>query len=795
MKNLNTILLVFTGVLYLSAYEAKCRGKNAAKLKRSLKLAISSDDINNRHKAGLRKIFRRKRDTKDEEVTEKHQRGFLKGRSTVTQMLCFLRKIGEALDKASQTDIIYLDLSKAFDSVSHSRLLFKLHSAGIKGCLFAWLSDYLANRTQWVLVKGCTSKPLPVTSGVPQGSILGPLLLIWYINDLPDAVSNYTLVYLFANGAKLARIVNSPSDVREIQYDITKVSSWTHHWSLKFNFEKCESLSVTRKRQPVNSVYIINGKPISKTIPQKDLGDKFTAEIKFLQKWNPAMSKTDGSAYRLFQGNVLDAVLEQMNADRRFINSRVLDLKKTSDGILAKVGFHFRKGEHNPISHVRFVVSQGHLSSLKVDKHYFKILKTTAKFSNEDDKGKTSTQQQLMKPHNPSVPKQEPNQNSAAQQAHSESPSATISGQIQAQPEKQLPNTYQTQTQPSTGYPNQPQNEAAPQASTQASTQNKGTSGQNQEQSTIANAQAQQSERPQDQNTAQVTTQQQTQAPDQAQNQKSVQGQDNAQVSENQYPTNQPQTQYQTEAAAQQQTNTQKGDAYQTAAQTNAQLTQNTLNPSTNVKGDQTQPNPKPAENAPPVQVPSEQENEKNKESTSLEQNGDAYQTAAQSNAQLTQTATNPSTNVNSDQTQPNPKPAENAPPAQVPSEQENQKNKESASLTKNDDEENVAIKMNQAWFPFLSNHDSPQYKMLAGNLEKGLKSVTEDDKNIKDIKVKDLLQADEGHTTVEFRLKFNGAKEGSTQKLRKIVKTGDIAGISVDASFFKIEDNKKIGA
>ena len=116
---------------------------------------------------------------------------------------------------------IYDKISSAIDRREFAVGIF-LHSAGIKGCLLSWLSDYLTNRKQQVLVKGCTSKPLPVTSGVPQGSILGPLLFIWYINDLPDSVSNDMLVYLFADDTKLARIINSPSDVREIQDDTLK---------------------------------------------------------------------------------------------------------------------------------------------------------------------------------------------------------------------------------------------------------------------------------------------------------------------------------------------------------------------------------------------------------------------------------------------------------------------------------------------------------------------------------------------------------------------------------------------
>ncbi|XP_028397668.1 uncharacterized protein LOC114521417 [Dendronephthya gigantea] len=527
MRNFNAILFLFTGVLYLSACEAKCRGKNAAKLKRSLKLAISSDDINNRHKAGLRKIFRRKRDANDEEI---------------------------------ESDI-------------------------------------------------------------------------------------------------------------------------------------------------------------------------FTAEIKFLQKWNPAMSQKDGSAYRLFQGNVLDSILEQMNADRRFINSRVLDLKQTPDGILAKVGFHFRKSEHNPISHIRFVVSRGHVSSLKVDKNYFKIMKTPATLFKEHEDKKAQTQHQqttnvenILK-NNPSVAQQS-NPNPATKQQENETP-LTVSSQNKDQP-KNLPNDiYQTQNQPSalTGNSNQPQNEAKPPASsqTQGSTQRQG--NQQQIQSAQDNKQSPQSN---DQRTSQVQKQQQQQqqAEDKVQNQ----NKDNAQDLDNQSTSAQPQSPYQTEA-----TNTE----YQ------------------NYPQDQN-----------PAYLPEAQQ------STSQSTQNIPYPSATAANGAQNQ---NGQLNDGKQNEQISPKPVENTSPQLLDS-----------------DEGDISIKMNQAWFPFLSNHDTPQYKMLAGNLEKGLKSVLEDDKNIKDIKVKDLSQADEGHTTVEFLLQFNGGQKDSTEKLRKIVKTGDIAGISVDSDFFEIKDNKK---
>lgn len=210
-----------------------------------------------------------------------HQHGFLKGRSTVTQMLVFLHKIEEALDSSLQTDIIYLDLSKAFDSVSHPRLLHKLQLAGVSGPIYSWLADYLNNRNQRVLVKSVISNPLPVTSGVPQGSILGPLLFIWYINDLPDLLSRDTLIYLFADDTKLARIINSQSDATQLQGDINKVSSWSLNWKMNFNPDKCESLSITRKKHPIVNDYVIDGNPIVRKDSLKDLGVVTTTTLKW----------------------------------------------------------------------------------------------------------------------------------------------------------------------------------------------------------------------------------------------------------------------------------------------------------------------------------------------------------------------------------------------------------------------------------------------------------------------------------------------------------------------------------
>lgn len=199
------------------------------------------------------------------------QHEFLSGQLTVIQMLCFLHKIGQALDNSLQSEIVYLYLSKAFDTVSHSLLLHKLTASGVNDSLFQWFTDYLTNRSQKVLIKGTTSLSLPVLSGVPQGSILGPLLFLWSINDLPDELSSSTLAFLFADNTKLVHIIHSESDITNFQQDIDKVFNWSTKWWMMFSLDKCKAVRVTRKKSPIQGTFNIGNHVVSQTNTQKDL--------------------------------------------------------------------------------------------------------------------------------------------------------------------------------------------------------------------------------------------------------------------------------------------------------------------------------------------------------------------------------------------------------------------------------------------------------------------------------------------------------------------------------------------
>ena len=202
----------------------------------------------------------------------KAQHGFLRRRSCVSQLLSVLHAIGQSLDKNVQTDVIYLDFAKAFDSVDHQILLHKLASYGVSGHLYEWFADYLSGRRQRVVVDGATSNWVPVTSGVPQGSLLGPVLFVIFINDLPDILPDETLAALYADDTKLYKSITSVGDCESLQQALTDLDCWSRDNNLDFNESKCKVLTITRKKTPLTYAYHMGSKELTRANMEKDLG-------------------------------------------------------------------------------------------------------------------------------------------------------------------------------------------------------------------------------------------------------------------------------------------------------------------------------------------------------------------------------------------------------------------------------------------------------------------------------------------------------------------------------------------
>ena len=178
-------------------------------------------------------------------------------------------------EQGTGIDVIYTDFRKAFDSVPHNRLLQKLSSYGIRGKVHAWLKGFLVGRQQRVVLNGSFSKWTSVTSGVPQGTILGPLCFLLFINDLPERVTS--IIKLFADDCKLYRKIKKKSDCYKLQQDLNQLSAWSNEWLLDFSVEKC---SVLRVKSRVDYPYFIKGERLSEVEQQKDLGITVSNDLK-----------------------------------------------------------------------------------------------------------------------------------------------------------------------------------------------------------------------------------------------------------------------------------------------------------------------------------------------------------------------------------------------------------------------------------------------------------------------------------------------------------------------------------
>lgn len=173
------------------------------------------------------------------------QHGFFKGKSTVTNLLEFTSHVFSNFSCKLQTDAIYMDFSKAFDRVDHGLLLLKLDLIGFPVGLINWLSSYLLNRTQLVLFKGTLSRQILVSSGVPQGSHLGPILFNLFVNDLPSVIHNSSIL-MYADDVKLYRSLKSAEECGLLQDDLNRLVIWCQSNHMLLNLSKCKKMSFNR---------------------------------------------------------------------------------------------------------------------------------------------------------------------------------------------------------------------------------------------------------------------------------------------------------------------------------------------------------------------------------------------------------------------------------------------------------------------------------------------------------------------------------------------------------------------
>jgi hypothetical protein len=239
-------------------------------------------------------------------LISKQQHAFIIKHSTATNLLECINDWTAAIQAGKCVDVVYIDFCRAFDSIVYSKLLCKLKTFGIGGNLLLWIGAFLSNRTQRVCVENCYSYVSCVKSGVPQGSVLGPIMFLLFINDIDRVCNNSSTIKLFADDLKIYSIfdisVMYNSSINYLQDTINRVCLWAAEWQLCINIRKCSALTVHSSLSVSKRSYFINGEMLQYVDPVTDLGVLIDGRLSYKNHINSIVSKALNRIGILFRG-------------------------------------------------------------------------------------------------------------------------------------------------------------------------------------------------------------------------------------------------------------------------------------------------------------------------------------------------------------------------------------------------------------------------------------------------------------------------------------------------------------